>query len=187
MWHQDTKLPHIRKTHPYISARSFKTGEDTASSPIRDHRPDHMTRVEAVTSGLCVSFCREKHTQTSNSLLSELNQQRWPSSASYFLFFCIYWVLRFTLAIFFILLEPTRSESETHSCVLVRADSDVENSNATTRHVQAMIKTNQDQKKKNKTSRISCVHEPCRLTKDNGPHNNTQENSAFKPVHHCWC
>lgn len=85
MWHQEVKLPHIRKTHPYMNAWSFQTGGDAAISPIRDHRLCHMTRVEAVISGLCVSFCREKHTQTSNtgSLRSEHNQQRWPLSASY--------------------------------------------------------------------------------------------------------
>lgn len=27
------KLPHIRKTHPYINAQFFKTGGDTAISP----------------------------------------------------------------------------------------------------------------------------------------------------------
>lgn len=63
MWHPDMKLPHIRKTHPYFSVCSFKMGGTLRFPPICDQRPDHMTGVEAAISGLCVSFCREKHTQ----------------------------------------------------------------------------------------------------------------------------
>lgn len=153
MWHQDMKLPHIRKTHPYINACSFKTRVDTAISPVHDHRPDHMTRVEAVISGLCVSFCREKHTQTSNSLLSVHNQQRWPLSASYLHPFPPLLLLLsstfYTGFLFFLLRTNTirKWNSQLYACV----DSNVENSNATTTpYVQAMIKTQIKTKKKKK-------------------------------------
>lgn len=104
MWHQDMKLPHIRKTHPYINAWSFKTGGDTAISPIRDHRPDHMTWVEAVISGLCI-FVVEKNTHRPQIVcfLSTTNKDDPCLLPIYtdFLFFCFYWVLLFTLAFFF--------------------------------------------------------------------------------------
>lgn len=155
MWHQDMKLPYIWKTHPYINACSFKTGGDAAIPPIRDHRPDHMTRVEAVISGLCVSFCWEKYTQTSNCARSEHNQQRWPLSASYLHPFPLLLLLLsstfFTLA--FCTIWKWKSQLSALS-----VDSKEESSNATTTcYVQAVIKTNQDRQKKKKTKNILCT------------------------------
>lgn len=171
------KLPHIWKTHPYINAWSFKTGGDAAIPPIRDHRPDHMTRVEAVISGLCVSSCREKHTQTSNSARSAHNQQRWPLSASYLHPFPL--LLLLLSSTFwhpaFCTIWKWKSQLSASS-----VDSNEENSPAaTTRYVQAVIKTNQDRKKKktNQEYPVDMI----------SPHNNTEENSASKSVHHCWC
>lgn len=183
MWHQDMKLPYIWKTHPYMKAWSFKTGGDAAIPPIRDHRPDHMTWVEAVISGLCVAFCREKHTHRPQMgrALSTTNKDD-PCLLpiyTHFLFFCFYRVLLFF----------ARSESESHSCLLYVL-TQTEKTAMPQQHVMCKlwlkpIKTDRKKTTKKQEYPVYMISADCQRTM--GPYNNTEENSAFKSVHHCWC
>lgn len=77
---KDVALRHEATPHPkntsLLLCMLFQGRGETQHPPICDHRPDHMTEVEAAISGLCVSFCREKHTHPPNGLHSKRNQQR---------------------------------------------------------------------------------------------------------------
>lgn len=104
MWHQDTKLPHIRKTHPYFSVCSFKTGGRHCFFPPSVTR-DLITWQEwKQRYPECVSLFVEKNTH-SPRIVCTLNTTNKDDPCqlpiyTHFLFFCFYWVCTFHTGLF---------------------------------------------------------------------------------------